>query len=115
MEYIKFNKAGKIIGQGSCQNHLFREQFANLIPEEFGLPSPTNTDEKTQKVTFNGFDDSGWPINPQIINKTPEELEAEKPPEIPPEKRLAHITNEQLQTILDRLAALEEEKLPLEL
>ena len=42
----------------------------------------------------------------KIVDKTPEEIEAEKPPEpepIPYEKQAAHITNEQWQDVLKRL------------
>jgi len=61
----------------------------------------------TQKVEFDGFDDDGQPINPRVVDKTPEEIEAEKLPMIPTEKKQAHITNEQWQSVLGRLDKLE--------
>jgi len=42
-----------------------------------------------------------------VVNKTPEEIEAEKPLEIFLEKQIAHITNEQWQDVLKRLIKLE--------
>jgi hypothetical protein len=64
-------------------------------------------DNLTQEVKFDGFDAAGQPINPRVVDKTPEEIEAEKPPEMPEGQRPAFITNEQWQDILNRLTALE--------
>jgi len=43
------------------------------------------------------------------VDKTPEEIEAQKKPAISFEKQKANITNEQLQSIMDRLEKLESE------
>lgn len=67
----------------------------------------------TQKVEFDGFDADGQPVNPRIVDKTPEEIEADKLPEpeiIPFEKQPAHITNEQLQEILGSIKELKEKE-----
>ena len=54
----------------------------------------------TQKIENPG-------IAGMVVDKTPAEIEAEKPPEISFEKKTAHITNEQWQDVLDRLDKLD--------
>jgi len=64
----------------------------------------------TQRIEFDGLDAKGQPINPRVVDKTPEEIEANNPPEpepIPFKKQLAHITNEQWQGVLKRIDKLE--------
>lgn len=95
---------GKILRSVSCpstQKHL-QVKDGSFIMEG-------KADDATQKVEFDGLDDEGQPINPRVIDKTPEEIEVDNPMllEIPSEKQPANITNEQLQNVLDRLDKLE--------
>ena len=69
-------------------------------------------DDVTQKVIFDGFDKNGQPVNPRVVDKTPEEIEKDNPlllkvVEMPENKRPAHITKEQWQDTLKRLDTLE--------
>ena len=118
MKYILFDSIGKILGNGTCQSHMLKAQAHK--PNQFVVENIWGfIDYAKMKIGFDGFDiESKQPVNPRIIDKTSAEIEASKLPEpklLPFEKQQAYITNEQLQTILDRLAVLEEEKLPLEL
>lgn len=56
----------------------------------------------TQKIENPG-------VKGKIVSRTPEEIEAEKPPEVPFEKQPAPITNKQWQDIQSRLEVLENE------
>ncbi len=64
-------------------------------------------DRETQKVIFDGFNKEGQPMNPRIVNQSAEEIETKKKRDIikpiPFEKQPAKITNEQWQSVLDRL------------
>lgn len=105
--FVIYNKVtGRILRYGSCPAKDFDLQTQNENEEIF----EGKGNDVTQKVEFDGLDDEGQPINPRVIDKTPEEIEAEKLPEpksIPFDKQPAHITNEQLQDILSRLSDLE--------
>lgn len=103
--FIVYNQKGKILRTGSCAENDFCLQVEE---SEFVMEGTAN--DITQKVEFDGLDVDGQPVNPRVVNKTPEEIEAEKPPEpvpVPFEKLMAHITNEQWQAIQDRFHALE--------
>ncbi len=105
--FIVYDKQGKILRPGFCQDGTFRLQAKD---GEFIMEDIANG--ATQKIKFDGFDVDGQPINPRVVDKTPEEIEAEKPPEpkpIPHDKQIAHIANEQWQDVLDRLKKLEKD------
>lgn len=107
MDYIIYNKAGKIFRLVECPPAMSKIQAKK---GKFIMEGTAN--DATQKVEFDGFDVNGQPINPRIVDKTPEEIEAEKPkppPKILFEKRAAAITNKQWQDVLDRLEKLETE------
>ena len=114
MLYITFDSNGKIIGRGSCQEHLFSLVSNTRRPGTYVLRYGVSN-YRTQKVIFDDFDDNGQPINPRVVDKTPEEIKTEeiaeeaerKRAEIPHEKQQAHITNEQYQSLLIRLSKLE--------
>jgi len=108
VNYIIYNKIGKILRTINCSPAMSKIQAKE---GEFILEGEAN--DVTQKIEFDGFDEKGQPINPRIVNKTLEEIEKDNPapPEIPFEKRLAGITNGQLNEILGRLAALEVKQL----
>lgn len=55
-----------------------------------------SADDVTQKIVGRGK-------SRRVVNKTLEEIQAEKSPEIEFEKQAAHITNEQWQDVLDQL------------
>ena len=105
--YIIYNQDGKIQRTGSCPENVFSLQAMN---GDFVMEG--KADDATQKIEFDGFDEEGQPINPKIVDKTPEEIKADNPMLIvmPFEKRSANITNEQLQNILNRLSTLETKK-----
>ena len=102
--YIVYNQDKKIQRTGSCPKDVF---FLQAMGDDFVMEGIA--DDATQKIGFDGFDVDGQPINPRVVDKTDAEILADNPtlPEILFEKRTAHITNEQLQNILDRLDNLE--------
>ena len=102
-KFIVFDSQDKILRTGSCQNSTFELQASN--PGEYIMEGVA--DDATQKVKFDGFDEKGQPINPRVVNKTHEEIEAAKPKPAPPKKQKAHVTNEKWQKVMNRLSALE--------
>jgi len=92
--YIVYDSNGKILRTGICQNIDFELQKKD---GEFIIEGRAN--DALQKI-----------VDGKIVDKTAEEIEAEKPPEpepIPYEQQRANITNKQLQEILARLNKLE--------
>lgn len=114
MSYIIYDKPGKILRQVQCPP---TQSLIQAKDGEFIMEGTAN--DVTQKIANSGIAGlkSIWKglayyENLKIVDKTTEEIEAEKPtppPEIPYEKQIAHITNEQLQEVLDRLENLETE------
>lgn len=104
MNYIVYNKNKKILRKVICSSS---HSLLQAKDNEFVIEGIAN--DVTQKVEFDGLDDNQQPINPRIVNKTPEEIEADNPtpPEIPFEQKPAHITNQQWQEIQDRIRLLE--------
>jgi len=104
--FVVYNADREILRSGSCQNSTFYLQAGD---GEFVIEGKANT--VTQKVEFDGFDVDGQPINPRLVDKTPQEIaEATYIPVIvqPPfEKQPAQISNEQWQSVLGRLDKLE--------
>lgn len=105
-KYIVYKKnTGKILRTGVCQNNSF-----DLQAQEGEAVMEGIANDVIQKVVFNGFDEKDQPINPHIVDKSPEEIEAAKPsisPDIPEEQKPANITKGQLQAILNRIEDLE--------
>jgi len=99
--YIVYNSEGKILRTGGCPKDIFDKQAHK---GEFIIEGIAN--DVTQKVNFL-LDIDSQPIDARVVNKTPEEIEADKPPAIPFEHKPANITNEQWQDVLNRLDALE--------
>lgn len=91
--YIVYDKDGRILRTGICPDHMSALQASG---NEFVMEGSAN--DVTQKIKFE-------PSGPKIIDKTPKEIEAEKPSEIPEEQKPAPITKGQWQSVLDRLAA----------
>jgi len=92
--YIIFDKkSGKITSTGACQDICFGY---GLTENQAIIEGQAN--DVTQKV-----------IDGKIVDKTPEEIEAEKPKpvEIPETERPMVVTKGQLESILKRIAALE--------
>jgi len=102
--FVVFDSIGKILRHGNCQDSTFERQAKE---GEFVMEGQAN--DVTQKVEFDGLDENDQPINPRIIDKTPQEIEAEKPKpvEIPETERPMVVTKGQLESILKRIAALE--------
>ncbi len=93
--YTVYNKnSGEILRAGQCQELDFLAQV-QTVDEEVRLGAADDLTKKIDTETYN------------IINKTLEELEDEKPDEIPTKDRQARITNKELSTILARLDTLE--------
>ena len=106
VEFTVYNKETRaILWSGHCAKYDFLKQVQNS--KQTILVGLGN--DVTQKIEFDGFDMNRQPINPRIVDKTPEEIEADNltPTPISFEKQTAHITNEQLQNILDRIKVLE--------
>lgn len=104
MSYIIYNEEGEILRIVQCSPAMSKIQ-----PKEGEFIMEGTANGVTQKIKFDGLDVDGQPINPRVVNKTPEEIEADNPvlPEIPFEKKLAHVTNKQWQDVLKRLNDLE--------
>lgn len=107
MNCIVYNKNGEILRAVSCPS---TSRHSQAKKGEFMMEGIA--DDATQKVEFDGFDVDGQPINPRIVDKTPEEIETDNPPplEIPKGQRPAIITNEQLQNVMKRLDNLEKKQ-----
>lgn len=92
--FIIYNAADDILRTGLCQDVDFEIQaHAN----EFVMEG--EADAVTQKI-----------VEGEVVNKTPAEIEAEKPPEpepVPIGQQQANITNEQWQDVLKKLKKLE--------
>lgn len=95
--FIVYNAQGKILRTGTCQNSTLQLQAQN---GEFVMEG--SADDVTQKVSMSGK-------SRRILNKTAEEIEADTPKLSEPKDkdRLALITNEQHQNLLNRITALE--------
>lgn len=93
--FIVYNFQGRILRTGFCQDRMF---FMQACDNEFVMEGRAN--DATQKIEKVG-------IFGRIVDKSPEEIEAEKQPRLPFEKKPAQITNEQWQSVLGRLASLE--------
>lgn len=91
MNYIVYDKAGKILRTIQCPETM---RDAQTKEGEFIMEGEAN--DSKQKI-----------VKGRIVNKTPKEIEAEKPPEISISQRPAHITNKQWQHVLKRLGKLE--------
>jgi len=91
--FIVYNIKGKILRTGFCPEHILHLQAGD---GEFVMEGIAN--DVSQKI-----------VDGKIVDKTPEEIEADNPtpPEIPESKRLANITNGQWQNVLKRLEKLE--------
>lgn len=97
MRFIVYNQMGKILRTGTCSIQDF---FRQVDDGEFIMVGVAN--DVRQKI-----------VDGRIVNKTSEEIEAEKPPRpklIPHEKQPAYITNEQWQEIRDKVRLLENKK-----
>lgn len=96
--FIVHTGIGKILRTGSCPDNAFELQAHN--EGEFLLEGVAK--RKTQKI-----------IKGKIVNKTPEEIEVDKPPESEPishEQQQVNITNKQWRDVIDRLNVLEQKK-----
>jgi len=106
--FIVYNQQGKILRSGICQDSTFNGQ--TKIAGEFVMAGVVKNDN-TQKIEFDGFDANGQPINPRVVDRTPQEIAkatyTSELKQVPFEKQFAHITNKQWQDILDRLKNLE--------
>lgn len=102
-DFIIYNYAGNILRTGSCgDSDLGLQKQEN----EFVMEGKAN--DVTQKIEGRGIGPHReWGLERHVVDKSPEEIEAEKPPEMPESKRPAHITKGQLQSILQRLDNLE--------
>lgn len=105
--FIIFNSKSEILRTGNCPDSVFENQAQK---EEFVIEGKAN--DVTQKIIFDGLDENGLPINPRVVNKTPEEIELNTPKPItiplPPERLPANITNEQWIELSKRVDLLEE-------
>ena len=107
MTYTIYNKTREILRIVDCS------QISSLLQAKEGeYIMKGKANDSTQKIEFDGFDEEGQPINPRVVDKTPEEIETDNPTpaEIPIGKQAAHITNEQLDSIFQRLNTLEKNK-----
>jgi len=94
--YIVYRERdGRIQRTGICSDNVLNQQA-----KENELVIEGIANDRKQKI-----------IDGKIVNKTPQEIEADNPTPapIPFEKKPANITNEQWQEVLDRISVLESE------
>jgi len=93
MNFIVYDKTGRILSIGHCQKNVLHKQAGK---NQFAMEGAAN--DITQKV-----------VKGKIVDKTLAEIERDNPktPVKPFREQRAKITNEQLQAILDRLTVLE--------
>jgi len=103
MKYIIYNLDGKILRHGNCQTIMFERQAHG--ENEFVVEG--EADDAVDKIEIEEFDDKGKPKKVKLKKKTSEEIEAERPPEIPEEDMSVMLSKKEYQSILDRLEALE--------
>lgn len=101
VNYIVYNQAGKIMRTGVCDGYVLYLQAGD---REFAMEGIAN--DATQKVKFDGFDEKGQPINPRVVDKTPQEI-IDDTPEPEPEEEM--ITKKKWKEVLDRISVLESE------
>ena len=105
ISFIVYDAIGKILRTGICPKSVLQVQATG--PTEFVIEG--EADDAVDKIEIEEFDDKGKPIKVRIKKKTPEEIEAERPPEVPFKKQQANITNEQYEDLLKRIAELEKQ------
>lgn len=93
MRYAIYNNAGKIIRVVGCHPTFIDSQIK--AGEKF-KQAPKDISDITHKV-----------VDDEFVNKTFEEIESEKSPEIPEGEKSKLITKDMWQDVLDRLAGLE--------
>ncbi len=91
--YIAYDQDGKIQRIGVCSDDALKAQ---ALAGESVMEGVAN--DISQKI-----------VQGKIVNKTSQEIEADKPPVIAESKLLARITVGQYQSILDRISVLENE------
>ncbi len=104
MNYVVYNITGEILRTVQCS---IKSSFLQAKDGEFITEGVAN--DVTQKIEFDGLDEKGQPVNPRVVDKTPQEIETDNPPipEVPHGRRPAHVTNAQWQDVLKRLDKLE--------
>lgn len=103
-QFIVYNENKVILRTGSAPLGMVNMQAGD---GEFVIVGTAA--DKTQKMEFDGLDESGRPINPRLVDKTPEEIERDNPtpPEIPDEDRPAQMTKKDLAKLMKRVDDLE--------
>lgn len=104
-QFIVYNKNKKI--ERTCSAPL---GMANMQagPGEFVIEGVA--DDRNQKMEFDGLDESGRPINPRLVDKSPAEILADNPP--PPvvadEDKPARLTKKEVDLLMKRVKLLED-------
>ena len=101
--FIIYDLTGTILRCGYCQDGDYDLQVQN--ESEFITEGEAN--DAVDKIEIEELDEKGKPVKIKIKKKTPEEIEAERPPEIPEEDMSVMLSKKEYQSILDRLEALE--------
>jgi len=89
--FIRYDAIGKILSTGTCQDHMIQIQAKS---GEFVLEG--EADDAKQKI-----------IDGKVVNKTEEEIDAEKPPVIPESEHFANVTNKDWDELIKRVENLE--------
>ena len=103
ISFIVYDAIGKILRTGICPKSVLQVQATG--PTEFAIEGEAN--DAVDKIEIEELDEKGKPVKIKIKKKTPEEIEAERPPEIPEEDMSVMLSKKEYQSILDRLEALE--------
>lgn len=115
MVYTTYDSNGKILGGGSCIPSVFATYKCRLFETCNNFALSDNSNYETQKIVFDGFDEEGQPINPQIVDMSVNEIEAKALADVPTttcpcEEHQVRITERQLQAIVNRITALEKKE-----
>ncbi len=102
--FIAYDEKKQILRTGSAPLGMANMQAG---PGEFVIEGVA--DDQTQKMEFDGLDESGRPINPRLVDKSPAEILADNPP-LPPvleENKPANMTKGELAALVKRIENLE--------
>ncbi len=105
MNYIVYSETEKILRTGFAPIGMGNMQAG---PGEFVIEGVA--DDRNQKMEFDGLDESGRPINPRLIDKTPGEILTDNPP-LPivlDEDRPARMTKKEVALLMQRVKYLED-------
>ena len=104
-QFIVYDQNKEVLRTGNAPLGMVNMQAG---PGEFTIEG--TADDRKQKMEFDGLDESGRPINPRLVDKTPAEIERDNPPPpvIPDEDKPAQMTKKELALLMQRVKDIED-------